>query len=87
MTTNGKSVLILLGGLWHDFDGFASAMQSLLEPKGFRVEATHDLDSLLRLGEQRYDLVLSYTCLSQHREGFDDQSPEKLTDAQIDGLA
>ncbi len=86
MTTNGKSVLILLGGLWHDFDGFASAMQSLLEPKGFRVEATHDLDSLLRLGEQRYDLVLSYTCLSQHREGFDDQSPEKLTDAQIDGL-
>jgi type 1 glutamine amidotransferase len=87
MTSNGKSILILLGGLWHDFDGFASAMQSLLEPHGFRVEATYDLDRLLRLEENHYDVVISYTCFSPHREGYNDVSPEKLTNAQIDGLA
>jgi uncharacterized protein len=87
MTSNGKHVLILLGGLWHDFDGFASAMQSLLEPHGIQVEATYDLDSLLYLGENQYDLVLSYTCFSVHREGYNDTSPEGLTDAQVDGLA
>lgn len=86
MTSNGKHVLILLGGLWHDFDGFASAMQSLLAPHGFQVEATYDLDSLSGLEENRYDLVISYTCFSPHREGFNDNSPEKLTNAQIDGL-
>lgn len=86
MTSNEKNVLILLGGLWHDFDGFASAMKALLAPHGFQVEATYDLDSLLYLEENRYDLVISYTCFSPHREGYNDISPEKLTNAQIDGL-
>jgi len=87
MTSNGKHVLIVLGGLWHDFDGFASAMQSLLKPRGFQVEATtYDLDSLLHLEENHYDLVLSYTSFSPHREGFNDNSPERLTNVQIDGL-
>lgn len=86
MTSNGKNVLILLGGLWHDFDGFASAMQALLAPPGFHVKATYDLDSLLYLEENRYDVVISYTCFSPHREGYNDISPEKLTNAQIDGL-
>jgi type 1 glutamine amidotransferase len=86
MTSNKKSALILLGGLWHDFDGFANAMQSLLEPHGFQVEATYDLDILLHLEGRHYDLVISYTCLSPHREGHNDTSPEKLTNAQIDGL-
>jgi len=85
MTTK-KSVLILLGGLWHDFDGFANAMKSLLEPNGFQIEATYDLDSLLHLEESHYDVVISYTCLSPHRDGFNDTSPEKLTTTQIDGL-
>jgi hypothetical protein len=87
MTLNGKHVLILLGGQWHDFDGFASAMQALLESHGLQVEATYDLDSLSHLGENRYDLVLSYTCFSPRREGSNDTGPERLTDAQIDGLA
>lgn len=86
MTTNGKNVLILLGGLWHDFDGFASTMQALLTPHGFQVEATYDLDHLLHLEEHHYDVVISYTCFSLHREGYNDNSPEKLTNAQIDGL-
>ncbi len=86
MTSNEKKVLILLGGLWHDFDGFASVMQALLTPHGFQVEATYDLDHLLHLEEHDYDVIFSYTCFSQHREGYNDTSPEKLTNAQIDGL-
>jgi type 1 glutamine amidotransferase len=83
---NGKDVLVLLGGQWHDFDGFASAMQALLEPHGLHVKATYDLDSLLHLEQNQYDLVLSYTCLSPHQEGTNDTSPDRLTNAQIDGL-
>ncbi len=86
MTSNGKKVLILLGGLWHDFDGFADAMQTLLTPYGFQVEATYDLDSLSHFEEHHYDVVISYTCFSPHREGYNDISPEKLTTTQIDGL-
>jgi type 1 glutamine amidotransferase len=86
MTFAGKRILILLGGQWHDFDGFAGAMESLLEPHGLQVEATYDLDCLLRLEENRYDVVLSYTCLSPRREGNNPTGPEKLTDAQVNGL-
>ena len=86
MASNEKKVLILLGGLWHDFDGFANAMQVLLTPHGFQVEATYDLDRLLQLEEYQYDIVISYTCFSAHREGYNDTSPVKLTNAQIDGL-
>jgi len=87
MALNEKRALILLGGLWHDFDGFAGAMQALLEPRGMPVHATYDLESLLHLGESRYDLVVSFTCFAAHRDGFNDTSPLGLTDAQIDGLA
>ncbi len=87
MTSTGKKVLILLGGLWHDFDGFASTMQALLTPHGFQVEATYDLDILSHFEDHHYDVVISYTCFSLHREGYNNTSPEKLTNAQIDGLA
>ena len=87
MTVQGKRILILLGGLWHDFDGFASAMQSFLGPHGFQVEATYNLGRLLHLDENRYDVVLSYTCLSPHRDGHNDTNPEGLTKVQIAGLS
>ena len=87
MTLSGKRVLILLGGQWHDFDGFAGAMQSLLEPHGLETEATYDLDRLLRLQENRYNIVLSYTCLSPRKEGNNPNGPERLTNAQIESLA
>ncbi len=86
MTFSGKHILILLGGQWHDFDGFANAMQSLLEPHGVQTEATYDLDRLLHLAEDRYDLVLSYTCLSPREEGNNPIGPERLTDAQVEAL-
>ena len=86
MISNGKKTLILLGGLWHDFDGFANTMQTLLTPHGFQVEATYDLDRLSQLEEHDYDIVISYTSFSKHREGYNDTSPVKLTNAQIDSL-
>ncbi len=87
MTISGKRILILLGGQWHDFEGFARFMRSLLEPRGAQLEPTYDLDRLLHLEADRYDLVLSYTCLSLHEQGSDDIAPDRLTGAQIEGLA
>ncbi len=81
-----QRVLIPLGGMWHPFDGCAAAMKALLEPAGYAVDSTYDLDTLARLPDGGYDLVLSYTSLSTHRDGMNDTGPEQLTDAQVDGL-
>ena len=86
MNSNKKSVLVLLGGMWHDFDGFASVMKPVFEAVGYRVESTYDLDALRRLEQAGCDLLLSYTCLSSHRQGYADTGPEKLTDDQVSGL-
>ncbi|MFP3896482.1 MAG: ThuA domain-containing protein [Anaerolineales bacterium] len=83
----GKRVLIILGGIYHDFEGFTSVVAPLLEDGGYTVEATYDLDKLITLQESSYDLVLSYTSLSRHREGEDDTHPEYLTSDQTAGLA
>lgn len=81
-----KRALILLGGMWHDFDGFARSMLPLLETAGWQAQASYDLDHLTRLETDRFDLVLNYTCFSAHAEGLDNAGPEKMTDAQIEGL-
>ncbi|HMB23062.1 MAG TPA: hypothetical protein VKP08_09545, partial [Anaerolineales bacterium] len=80
MTLNGKRILILLGGQWHDFDGFAAAIKPLLEKHGMQVEATYDLDTLLRLAEDQYDAVLSYTCFTSDEGGGN--GPDRLSQAQ-----
>lgn len=85
--TSGKRILMILGGILHDFDGFAAVMKPVLEACGHGVEATYDLDSLTRLDEGRYDLVLSYTSLSRHRDDTSDTAPETLTEAQTESLA
>jgi uncharacterized protein len=85
MTT--RRALILLGGMWHDFDGFTRSLGPVLEADNWRVDATYDLDSLTRLDQESYELVLSYTCFTKHIEGQDDTTPEKLSDAQVHALA
>ena len=82
-----KRILIILGGIYHDFEGFTAAMKPVLETGGYTVEATYDLDKLTTLRESTYDLVLSYTSLSRHREGQGDTHPEALTPEQTAGLA
>ena len=81
-----KSILILLGGMWHDFDGFANTMKPFFENAGYRVSVTYDLEILTRLDHELYDLILSYTCFFKHREGYNDTGPEKMTEAQVAGL-
>jgi type 1 glutamine amidotransferase len=81
---HGKRILLVLGGAWHDFDGFATAMTPVLEDAGHAVEATYDLDTLADLDEGRYDLVLMYTCLGV--PGEDGAEPPGPTAAQADSL-
>ena len=66
-----KKILMILGGTWHDFDGFAAAMTPILEKAGYEVDATYDLDTLTQI-EGRYDLVLLNTCIGEVR---DDDGP------------
>lgn len=86
MNSKKKSVLILLGGMWHDFDSFASLMKEIFEAEGYRIESTYELDILRRLDQAGYDLLISYTCMTKHRKGFDDRGPEKMTNEQVSGL-
>ena len=81
-----KRALILLGGMWHDFDGFAHSMLALLEAAGWQAQSSYDLELLTRLDEQACDLVINYTCFVKHVEGLDNTSPEKMSDSQIEGL-
>ena len=87
MNTRAKHMLIILGGLYHDFDGFARAMQSLFEANDWSVEATYDLDVLKRLDKADYQVVLSFTCFSKNTPEQKVPTPERLTDEQVRGLA
>ena len=80
-------VLMILGGLHHDFAGFEASITPVLESGDFVVERTYDLDALQTLDSGRHDLVLSYTSLSTHREGQNDSNQETLTPAQTSALA
>ena len=87
MDTRTKHMLILLGGLHHDFDGFGRAMKPVFETDDWSVESTYDLDVLTRLDEADYQVVLSYTCLSKNIPEQEKPTPERLTDEQIHGLS
>lgn len=80
-----KRILMILGGTWHDFDGFAAAMTPLLEEAGHAVDATYDLDTLTQI-EGRYDLVVLNTCIGEVRDDDGPTTPG-FTDAQAESLA
>jgi len=84
MSGTGR-VLVLVGGVFHDFDGFGRWVKPLLEGQGYQVEVTTDLDRLCTVSVERYDLVLSYTCLSTHRDA-NSTWPERLSEAQTSAL-
>ncbi len=86
MRTRTKHMLIILGGLYHDFDGFAQAMESLFAANDWSVEAAYDLDVLTRLDQADYQVVLSYTCLSKNTPEQEIPTPERLKDEQVQGL-
>jgi hypothetical protein len=80
---NGKKILLLLGGTYHDFDGYAAAMEPVLAQQGHRVQVTYDLDALTRLTHDQVDLLLMYTCLDGSEENAADTG---LTMAQTEAL-
>ena len=86
MNTRTKRMLIILGGRYHNFNGFARVMQSLFEAKDWSVEATYELDILARLDLADYQVALSYTCLSKNTPEQEIPTPDKLTDEQVLGL-
>ncbi len=58
------TILLILGGTSHDFDGFAKHMNVTLGEAGYQVEATYELDRLIDLDPGDYDLIMVGTCLS-----------------------
>lgn len=56
-------ILLLLGGNWHDFDGFAAVFQSYFTEDDVQIEPTYNADRLLTLNAAKVDLVTIYTCL------------------------
>jgi type 1 glutamine amidotransferase len=82
----GKHVLMVLGGTWHDFDGFAAAMRPVFKRAKLKVKATYEPDALTQLDGSRYHLALINTCIGERREddgptapGFTDRQVESLT--------
>jgi len=82
----GKDILILLGGEWHDFEGFANAMKPLLEGQGYPIHVSYDLDILTHLHEKDVDLLLSYTCLAGQPDDEKSNTLMKFSDAQVRAL-
>ena len=79
-------ILMILGGIFHDFEGFSNWITPVFSEQGYELTKAYDLDELLTLPHGAYDLVVSYTSLSKHREGENDTHPETLTDAQTEAL-
>ncbi|MGC9400252.1 MAG: ThuA domain-containing protein [Anaerolineae bacterium] len=77
-----KKMRLLLGGAYHDFEGFAAAVRPLFEADGYAVEATYDLTSLERLAAEEIDLVLMYTCFGA--EAADETPNVAQTEALFD---
>ena len=57
-----KPILLLLGGSYHDFAGFADLVSPLLEQHGYQVEAGYDCEALLSLKDSQVERVMLYTC-------------------------
>jgi type 1 glutamine amidotransferase len=84
--TKGKRILIVLGGTWHDFEGFTAAVRPVFENAGHVVAATYDFDALTRLSEGKYDMALLYTCAGEVRDDPDAKTSPGFTEAQVTSL-
>ncbi len=81
-----KSILLILGGTWHDFDGFTATMQPVFEDAGYVVTATYDFDALTELGASDYDVTLLYTCAGEVRDDPDAKTAPGFSEAQASSL-
>lgn len=78
-------ILLVLGGAWHDFEGFSRAILPVLSQAGHQVETTYDHTSLEHLDELAPDLVMIYTSLGNASDGK--RVGNDFTPAQADALS
>ena len=78
-----KRALLLLGGTWHAFEEFRAWLTPLLSACGYELQATYDMDALLRLED--VDLLVQYTSFGVHPR-FPEAVPG-LTLAQAQALS
>lgn len=77
MTTR---ILLMLGGVHHDFDGFAAAFEEIVGGDDVTITASYDGDALLGLAASGVDVVALYTCLGGAQKGgvvAEDFTPEQ----------
>lgn len=86
-------VLLVLGGIYHEFERYAQIMGPMLETWGYSVATTYSLDSLAALAQsepaghnpEAVDVVLMYTCIGG-REPLPPQEAGAL-DCLVDWVA
>lgn len=81
MTTK---ILLMLGGVHHDFAGFAGAFGEMTGGDGVTITASYDGDALLGLDESGVNVVALYTCLGGAQK--DGVVAEDFTPEQTAGL-
>lgn len=79
-----KNVLLLLGGTYHDFDGFERIMTPVFHENGYAIQSTYEPDSLLHIKEKGMDIVAMYTCLGGSKEG--DKTGDDLNAKETEAL-
>jgi type 1 glutamine amidotransferase len=57
--------LVVLGGSYHDFDGFAAVALAELGQAGLAVDVTSELDALCELPTRAPRLLVLFTCLDE----------------------
>lgn len=68
MSAPAKTMLLLLGGIYHDFEGYREIMTPFFQREGYTVNATYDFDALLEPAMANADIVLLNTCLGGPRK-------------------
>lgn len=63
-----QTMLLLLGGIYHDFEGYREIMTPVFQKNGYQVRATYDFDMLLEAELQQVDVVVLNTCLGGPRK-------------------
>jgi type 1 glutamine amidotransferase len=60
---NAPRLLLLVGGAWHDFDGFARSVKPGFESSGYELRVSYDFGALRQLDLGEFSLVMLNTCL------------------------
>jgi type 1 glutamine amidotransferase len=68
MSGTGKNMLLLLGGIYHDFEGFREFVVPYFQQQGYTVRVTYDFDALTEPTLSEVDVVLLNTCLGGPRK-------------------